>query len=200
MQKRRGCLGCLGGCATQGALALAVGCMIVWVLMAPINPWALHIGGRSTPLLYWHGVGTVRSKDGKAYPVYVTFFPGRPQRHLIGRREGKRWAADLTGAGWLCVAPGNQQRMKLSGTMYGDNGNAAEDLFEFRVLEWSNPLFFNSIGRGFFDLAGQWHGDDLVMDRPNEQGIRLKSGILIDGATAMLHWGNKGEFDGACGR
>ena len=50
----------------------------------------------------------------------------------------------------------------------------------------------------FFDIAGTWHGPELVMDRPNEQGIRLKSGPFIDNATVTLHYANYAEFETAC--
>ena len=70
-------------------------CAAFYGLIVALNPWALHIGGRSTPLLYWHGTGTVLSKDGKSYPLYLSFWPGRPHRNGGGRREGKIWSADL---------------------------------------------------------------------------------------------------------
>ncbi len=103
----RGSSGCLVGCLTKVALVLLAGGIFVWVLTAALNPWALHIGGRSTPLLYWHGSGTVLSKDGKTYPVYLGFFPGRPQGiHGGGRREGKLVSAHLKGTGWLASRRG----------------------------------------------------------------------------------------------
>ncbi len=52
-------------------LILIAGLAFMWVVIIALNPWALHIGQRSTPLLYWHGTGTVLSKDGKMYPLYV---------------------------------------------------------------------------------------------------------------------------------
>jgi hypothetical protein len=52
--------------------------------------------------------------------------------------------------------------------------------------------------RGFFDVAGTWHGPDLVMDRPNEQGIRFKSGLFIENATVTLRWASYQEFEAAC--
>ena len=112
--------GCLSGCLTKLVLLTVAGLAAAWALLVVLNPWALHIGGRSTPLLYWHGSGTVLAKDGKTYPLYVSFWPGRPQGiHGGGRREGKLVSAHLGGTGWLCIAPGQIQRLQLSGTMYG---------------------------------------------------------------------------------
>jgi len=198
MARSGGCLGCLGGCLAKSVLVLVAGLVFVYVFTILLNPWALHIGGRSTPLLYWHGTGSVVSKDGKIYPLYVSFWPGKPQRHNGSRREGKIWSADLNGNGWLCTAPGSVERMDLSGTMYGGYSNTTNSLFDFRVLEWRRPFAFNYQHRGFFDLAGTFQGQNLVMNRPNEQGIQFKSGLIIDHATATLHYAAYSEFETAC--
>ncbi len=139
----------------------------IWVLTVALNPWALHIGGRSTPLLYWHGMGTVTSEDGKTYSLYVSWWPGRPRGFSSGgRREGKRKSADLDGTGWLCVAPGTIERMDVSGDMYGGYSSDKDSLIDFRLLEWQKPFQINYHNRGFFDVAGNWQGPLLVMDRP----------------------------------
>jgi hypothetical protein len=193
-----GCLFKLGGCLTKVVLILIAAVAFMWVVMVALNPWALHIGGRSTPLLYWHGTGTLNSKDGRTYPLYVSWFPGKPGRHGGGRREGKIWSADLKGTGWLCLAPGSVERMDLSGTMYGGYLTSDQSLFDFRFLEWQKPFQINYHNRGFFDVAGNWHGPLLVMDRPNEQGIKLNTGPFIDHATVTLHWASYDEFETAC--
>ena len=191
--------GCLAGCLTKVVLILLAAVIFFWVLLAALNPWALHIGGRSTPLLYWHGAGTVLSKDGKAYPLYVTFYPARSRGfHGGGRREGKTVSGHLEGDAWLCIAPGAPQRMKLSGTIYGRYATTDGSLIDFRLLEWRKAFSIDPPHRGFFDLAGQFHGGDLVMDRPGEQGIRLQSGPFIDDATATLRWASRDEFEAAC--
>ena len=98
------------------------------------------------------------SKDGKAYPLYVSFWPGKPGRHGGGRREGKLWSADLKGTGWLCIAPGSMERMDMSGTMYGGYTSSDNSLFDFRFLEWRKPFQINYQNRGFFDVAGTGTG------------------------------------------
>jgi hypothetical protein len=197
MARSGGCLGCLGGCLTKVVLILAAAVAFMYLLTVVLNPWALHIGSRSTPLLYWHGTGTVLAKNGKTYPLYISFYPGKPAGHG-GRREGKRWGSDLYGTGWLCVAPGSPERMKISGTMYGGYSSTDNSLFEFRLLEWQNSFTFNYQNRGFFDVAGMFQGPNLVMNRPGEQGISFKSGLLIDNATATLHYASYEEFASAC--
>ena len=123
----------LGGCLMKLVLFSIAACAFFWVILVALNPWALHIGGRSTPLLYWHGSGTLVSKDGKSYPLYVSFWPGKPGKHGGGRREGKIWSADLKGTGWLCVAPGSVERMDMSGTMYGGYTSSENSLFRLPV-------------------------------------------------------------------
>lgn len=187
------------GCLTKLLLWSVVAAAFVWTLTVALNPWALHIGRRSTPFLYWHGSGTVISKDGKAYPLYVSFWPGRPQGiHGGGRREGKRVSANLRGRGYLCLSPGNIERMDMSGTMYGGYTSSDDSLFDFRLLEWRKAFAINYQHRGFFDLAGMWQGQNLVMNRPNEQGIRLNTGPFIDNAKATLRWSTYDEFETTC--
>jgi hypothetical protein len=189
----------VSGCLTKLLLWAVVGVVLAWALIVALNPWALHIGGRSTPLLYWHGAGTLVSKGGKALPLYVSFSPGRPQGfHGGGRREGKIVSAQLQGTGWLCVAPGTVERLRLSGTMYGGYTNDSNSLLGFRLLQWRRPFAINPQKRGFFDLAGTWRGPDLVMNRPNEQGIPFNSGLFIDHAVVTLRWASYEEFEAAC--
>ena len=199
MQGKGGCLGCLSGCLMKLVLFSIIAVAGMWVLIVALHPWALHIGGRSTPLLYWHGAGTVLSKNGKTYPLYVSFWPGRPSGfHGGGRREGKRKSADLSGTGWLCFAPGAIERMDISGDMYGGYTSDTDSVIDFRLLEWRKPFQINYQSRGFFDVAGTWHGPDLVMDRPGEQGIKFNSGLFIDNATVTLRWASYQEFEAAC--
>jgi hypothetical protein len=187
------------GCLTKLFLILLAAVVFVWAVLAALNPWALHIGGRSTPLLYWHGTGVLVSKDGKTYPLYLTFYPGRSRgSHAGGRREGKPVSGRLQGDAWLCIAPGKTERMKLSGTKYGGYASTDGSLFDFRLLEWGKPFSMNPQNRGFFDLAGEFHGPDLVMDRPGEQGVRLHTGPFIDNATATLHWADRQVFEINC--
>jgi hypothetical protein len=144
-------------------------------------------------------VGTVVSKDGKSYPLYLSFTPGRSHgTHVGGGREGKRKVGDLDGRGWLCIAPGNAERMNASGTIYGSFTSTDNSLIAFRLLEWRKPFSINPQKRGFFDLAGSFQGLDLVMDRTGEQGIPFESGLFIDHATATLRWGTHDDFEAAC--
>ena len=188
-----------GGCLTKVFLILLGAVVFMWAVLAALNPWALHIGQRSTPLLYWHGTGVVVSKDGKTYPIYLTFYPARSRgSHAGGRREDKPVSGRLQGDAWLCLAPGNTQRLSLSGTRYGGYASNDGSLFDFRLLEWKKAFSINPQNRGFFDLAGEFRGSELVMNRPGEQGVRLQTGPFIDNATATLRWADRQEFESNC--
>jgi hypothetical protein len=186
------------GCLTRLLLWAFIFIALGWALIVVLNPWALHIGGRPTPLLYWHGAGTVRAKSGQAFPLYVSFWPGRPRGVRGGRRQGRIVSARLQGTGWLCVSSGTVERMQLSGTMYGGYTSDSSSLLEFRLLEWTPPFSINPPKQGFFDLAGAWNGPELVMNIPNEQGIPFRSGLFIDHAVVTLRWTTYGDFEASC--
>jgi hypothetical protein len=188
----------ISGCLTKLFLWAAVAVVLGWGVLVALNPWALHIGGQSTPLLYWHGDGIVRAEGGKALPLYVSFWPGRPRRGRGVRREGRIISARLRGTGWLCIAPRTVERMDVIGTMYGGYISDVDSLLDFRLLEWRRPFTIAPPKRGFFDLAGTWQGSDLVMNRPNQQGIPFNSGLFIDHAVVTLRWASYDDFEAAC--
>ena len=150
-------------------------------------------------MLWWHGSGTVVSKGGKTYPLYISFLPDRPQGfHGGGRREGKIVSGHLQGNAWLCTAPGQIIRLDLSGTLYGGYTSDANSFYDFRLIAYTKPFTMRLPNRGFFDLAGAFHGQGLVLDRPNEQGIPFSKDLFIDNATATLNWSTYDDFVASC--
>ena len=193
--------GCLAGCLTKIVLWSAIAVAAIYAFTIALNPWSLHIGGRSTPLLNWHGSGTVIGKGGKAYPLYISFWPGRPQGfHGGGRRNGKTVSAHLDGNAWLCTAPGQLRRLDLSGTMYGGYTSSDNSLFDFRLLDYTRPFHMRQINRGFFDLAGTFHGQQLLLDLPNEQGIPFDKTLFLDNAKGTFAWSTYEEFEASCAK
>jgi len=190
--------GCLSGCLTKLVLYGLAATTFLYVLTIALNPWALHIGGRSTATLYWHGSGMVIANGGRPYPLYLSFWPGKPGRHNGGRREGKGWSADLDGNAWICTAPGQIRRLDVHGTMFGGYVSSDSSLFSFRLIDYTKAFHARRRDRGFFDLAGNFHGQELVLDRPNEQGIKLIDGPFIDKATADLQWSTYADFKSTC--
>jgi len=190
--------GCLAGCLTRLVLYGIAAAAFLYILTIALNPWALHIGHRSTPLLWWHGTGSVASKEGKSYPLYISFWPGEPLKNSGGRREGKIWSANLRGNAWLCTAPHQIRRLDLRGTMYGGYLSSDSSLFAFRLIDYTRPFTFRQPHRGFFDLAGNFHGDRLVLDRRDQQGIPFDESLFIDHAIADLQWSSYDSLVAVC--
>jgi hypothetical protein len=186
LRQRHGCLTSL-----FGLLVLGVG--VVYGLAAVTSPWAFHIGGRWTPLLYWSGSGKLVTKSG-TYPLYVYFFPASHFSRL--HLDGVRPTGGLQGAGWLCTSPGVMQRLKLGGTVYGGWRSTEGSLMAFRLNE---PKIFD-VGQkqGYFDLYGRWQGPELVMNDRGRWGDAFRSGVKIEHASVTLDWGRYSDFKALC--
>lgn len=160
------------------------------------DPWALHIGGRSTPLLYWSGSGQLLTQQG-TYPLYIYFYPST--EHSQFPLDGLRPTAGVRGNGWICTAPGVTQYLNLSGTIYGGWSSTEGSLMSFRLDE---PLVVNLGGPrpGYFDLFGRWQGPELVMNDRENPGSQFRSGLRIEQASVRLNWGSRSDFKERCAR
>lgn len=184
--KRRGCLSTLLG-------LLLLGVALVYGVAALTSPWAFHIGGRWTPLLYWSGYGKLLTKGG-TYPLYVSFFPSSHSSKL--HLDGLRPTGGLQGRGWLCTSPGVVQRLTLSGTIFGGWKSTEGSLMDFRLLEWQ--IFNTGQRRGYFNLYGRWRGPELVMGDRGEPGSPFRSSLKIEHASVVLDWGGYSDFKTMC--
>jgi hypothetical protein len=186
VRRRHGCLATLFG--------LLVLCVVaVYGVAALTSPWAFHIGGRWTPLLYWSGSGKLVTKGG-TYPLYVSFFPSSHFSRL--HLDGLRPTGGVKGSGWLCTSPGVIQRLELSGTIFGGWSSTEGSLMEFRLLE--RKVFDVGQRRGFFDLYGRWHGPELVMEDRGEPGSPFRSGLKLEHASVTLDWDRYSDFEAVC--
>jgi hypothetical protein len=167
---------------------------VVYAVVAVLDPWSLHIGGRPTPFLTWQGSGKLVTKGGTEYPLYLYFYPSSHFSRL--RLDGLRPTGGLQGAAWLCTSRGTTQRMNLSGTIYGGWRSTDGALIAFRLLE---PKIIDvGQGRGFFDLTGRFRGPQLVMDDRGSVGNHFRSGMKIEHASVSLDWGSYTAFKAAC--
>jgi hypothetical protein len=194
-QQRRGCLGGLFRLAGVGIF----GVVVLYGVIVITAPWALHIGGRWTPFLTWHGYGELLTKSGAEYPLYVSLYPSShfSQLHL----EGLRPTGGLQGSGWICTSPGVLQSLELSGTIYGGWRTTEDSLMAFRLLE--RRIFNTGQSRGFFDLRGRWQGPKLVMNERGDHGEigeAFRSGLRIDHASVTLDWGTYSAFKELCAK
>jgi hypothetical protein len=189
---RRG-FGCLAKLFWLPVLGVGAG-VLFYVLIAITDPWAFHIGGRSTPFLMWHGSGKLHTKSGIEYPLYVNFFPSSHSSHL--RMDGKRPTGGLQGSAWLCTSPGVTQYLDLTGTIYGGWRSTENSTVDWRLLE--QKIFDVGQQQGFFDLVGKWDGPKLVMDDRGSYSSTFRSGLRIEHASVTLEWGNYSDFKAAC--
>jgi len=186
MSKRAGCL--------ANIFKLLVLCVIVfYVAVGLTNPWAFHLGGRSTPFLYWSGYGKLVTKSG-TYPLYVLLYPSAhfSKLHL----DGLRPTGGLQGTASLCAAPGVIENLKLSGTTYGGWTSTNDALMHFRLLDYK--IFDVGQLQGYFDLYGRWRGPDLVMDDRGASSGKFRSGLKIGHASVTLDYGSFSDFQNAC--
>jgi hypothetical protein len=187
-------MGQRGGAILKLLLTLVFGGALVYGVVVALDPWALHIGGRFTPLLTWQGSGRLLTKSGAVYPMYISFFPSSHFSRL--HMDGLRPTGGTQGNGWLCTAPGQTVRLTLSGTIYGAWRSTEDSLMAFRVVEFQN---FNVGQRqGYFDLIGRWRGPELVMDGRTTVGGTFNSGLRIEHPSVTFNWGSYSDFKAVC--
>ena len=190
MSKRGGCL--------VNIFKLLLLCVIVfYVAVGLTNPWAFHIGDRSTPFLYWSGYGKLVTKSG-TYPLYVFFYPAAhfSKLHLDGLRPN----GGLQGTASLCTAPGVIENLKLSGTIYGSWTSTNDAVMQFRLLDYKifDVDIYYIPANCIFDLYGRWRGPALVMDDRGESSGKFRSGLKIEHASVTLDYGSFSDFQNAC--
>ena len=138
-------------------------------VIALLNPWALHMGNRSTPLGQWEGVGIVHASSGARDALYL-----RIGIHLAtGRRASVGPHSNLEGEALLRTPQGDTMRYQVSGSV---------------SAWWSadgRPLSVRLVAKGtqpeqYFDLHGGFHGAQLVLDDHGSSGRMLRPDGSID--------------------
>ena len=184
--RRRGCIG-------QLFLLVILGLAVVYAVAAITAPWAFHIAGVPTPLLYWEAAGTLHAKAGD-YPLYLLLYPFGTSSRL--RLDGLRPSGGLGGSAWLCTSRGVTQYMKISGSIYNGWSSTEDALITVRLLE--QKYFDVGQRRGYFDLYGRWRGTQLVMDDRGAYASTFRSGIRIEHASVTLDRAGYFDFKAAC--
>jgi len=134
-----GCLGSVGGAIVA-----------VLVVSLLLNPWALHMGGRWTPALTWHGVGNLHSSTGAAYGLYMEV--------MLRGGTGVR-SRNLQGTAKLCTLQGQVYPLTVSGYLRRAwlDADGKPVTFSFYSPKDAQPVLR-------FDLLGSWKGQELVLD------------------------------------
>ena len=190
-KKRAGC-GCLG--SISGAIAL------IFVVTILINPWALHMGGRWTPALVWHGVGKLQSTSGANYGLFLEVNPF--VRH--GRHGGMGGGTNLTGTAKICTPQGDVYPLTVSGSLKRAwlDADGKSVTFYFHSLKGASTKLD-------FELLGAWQGHDLVLeDRGNmamsfapdgrAKGYLKGTNSPKENTTGSLRYATESEFTAAC--
>jgi hypothetical protein len=185
--KKRGC-----GCFTSvgGAILLT---LLVTLL---VNPWSLHMGGRWTPALTWHGVGLLKSSTGTTYGIFIEVSP-----HL----QHGRGASNLNGRARLCTPQGEIYPLTVNGYLKRAwlDADGTPITFYLRSPKGAQPKLN-------FDLLGAWRGRELVLDDKgtmamsfsadgNAKGYLQGQNAPKENTTGSLRYATESEFSTVCG-
>ena len=189
--RKFGC-GCLG--SVTFAIFLAVGVLLL------LNPWALHMGGRWTPALTWHGVGKLRSSTGATYGVFMELNPNLEQ-HRVGTHGSRK---NLTGTAKICTQQGEVYAMTVDGYLSAWlDADKKPITFYLRSLKDTQPKLRA-------DLYGSWQGQELVLDDKGSMAMSFAAdgsakGYLkglnapTEDTTGSLRYAGESEFASVCG-
>jgi hypothetical protein len=175
-------------------------------LQVGLTPWALHVGGRSTLLGQWSGLGAVEASNGGRYFLYVDLIGGLLSDNRHGRHSGAGLVRsdNLSGTAALCTESGATHSFKLKGrveawsttdgakTVFHLTGGSPERLPPGWVVAWH----------------GAWRGPALELADPDSSftevftprgEIRHTTSTADHGtARVTLQFGSRAEFDAAC--
>jgi hypothetical protein len=191
LKKRGGC-GCFG--SVTGAILLALAVLI------GLNPWALHIGGRWTPALTWHGVGKLQSTSGVKYGLFleVSVYMRSRRRSSIGSSD------NLSGTAKICTPQGEIYPLNVRGYIKQVwlDVDRKPVTFYFYSLKDAQPQLN-------FELFGSWQGQQLVLEDKGNMAMSFApdgraKGYLVgqnspkENTSGTLHYATEDEFAGAC--
>jgi hypothetical protein len=191
------------GCFT--ALLLVV--LMPVLVQVVLTPWALRVGGRSTPFGQWTGYGPVEASNGGRYVLFTDLAAGMlagsgPGR--IGSTSGHGHSDTLSGTATLCTESGAAHTFKLTGWV---DAWWTTDGAKTRIsLTHGTPERLPS----GWDVAwhGVWRGPALELASPDNSFTEVftpKGAIrhvtsTADAGTARvtLRYGTRDEFEAAC--
>jgi len=182
--RRAGCLG------YSGILLLVI------VLITVVGyPWALHMGGRWTPAMVWHGFGKMHSSTGADYLVWMNIGP----MAMASRKSGKR--DNFQGTAMVCTPQGTALTMDVFGKMSGWL-HADEVKMLVTTRRGVRPVLT-------FRLSGYWKGSYLLLEDNGSladsfradgspKGFAQGSRAPAESAQVGLQYGKQSEFEALC--
>jgi hypothetical protein len=193
---RRGRLGC-----GASLLVAAVALVVVYV---GLTPWALHMGGRWTPLEQWDGYGEIVASNGGKYLLFTHLRGGT--RDDRGRKSCSHIGGcdTLHGTAQLCTLTGVTHTFRLTGTV---KAWLSTDGARTRIaLTGGTPTRLPS--GWVVAFHGAWNGPELQLANPDDsftevftpQGEIRRVTSTADAGTAQvtLRYGTEAEFAAAC--
>jgi hypothetical protein len=179
--------------------------LIIFFMYAGLTPWALHIGGQSTPGEQWYGFGEVHASNGGRYVLYTYLQGGLLAGSGFSRRGGAlphSHADNLHGTAELCGTSGVTYTFKLTGVV--DSWWSTDDAPTGIDLARGTPVRLPFV----VPLRGRWHGPALELSAPDNSFTQAftPSGEIrhvtstADAGTARvtLQYGSHDAFATAC--
>ena len=179
--------------------------LILFFMYAGLTPWALHIGGRSTPGELWDGFGEVRASNGGLYVLFAHLQGGLLAGSGFSRRGGALGHSlpdTLHGTAELCAASGITYTFKLSGGV--DAWWSTDEAPTGIGLSGGTPRRLPYV----VPLHGMWHGPELELTNddnsftevftPSGEIRRAFSSADAGTAHVTLQYGSRDAFDAAC--
>jgi len=190
-QRKFGC-GCLG--SVTFAVPRAAGVLLL------LNPRALHMGGRWTPALTWHGVGKLHSSTGATYGFFMELNPDLEQ-HRVGTYGSRK---NLAGTARICTPQGEVYAMTVDGYLSAWlDADKKPIRFSLRSIHGAQPKLRA-------DFYGSWQGQELLLDDKgsmamsfaadgNAKGYLKGTNAPTEDTTGKLHYATESEFTSVCG-
>lgn len=186
------------GCGCLGSVTFAI--LLVIALLLLLNPWSLHMGGRWTPALTWHGVGKLHSTTGATYGLFMEVYPHMER----GRSSGFGTRKNMEGTAKICTPQGEIYAMTVDGYLKAWlDADKKPITFYLRTKKDAQPKLRA-------DLYGSWQGLELVLDdkgsmamsfavNGNAKGYLIGTNAPTEDTTGTLRYAAESEFASVCG-
>jgi hypothetical protein len=189
----------------QWVVLLLIFAVVLSITYAVLNPWALHIGGRSTPGRQWDGFGEVTATNGGRYVLFTHLEGGLD----VGERQGRGSSGharrdNLHGTAELCTLSGATHTFKLNGVV--DSWWSTDGARTSIALRHGAPV---RLPAGWdVALHGAWRGPALELTSPDNSFTQVftprgeirhvTSTADAGSARVVLQYGSHDDFAAAC--
>lgn len=191
------------GCFTQVGLALVLGVVVIFGVIAIVAPWGFYMGGRFHLIPTWEGWGKMHSNSaGGDYVLLMSFSP------KTGKGLG---LTHVSGNAWLCTPRGEKFTLSVGGDFekhMGLDTNGKKASF-YMLNRTASHIFGGGSAKPELELRGRWNNPDLVLDDHSsiQRNFDHDAKLYPDGknrpylgevSQVILHEGGKSDFDAAC--